>query len=77
MFNSTYAEILNSCVQDSYRSFKPLTSSKLNWEGSNEDINLGVLCDSILRYSGEIISYKTISCIIGQYQLTVQLYSGQ
>ena len=66
---STYADLLKDCVKNSYRSFQTFTSSKLIWEGSDEEAQVGILADSLLRYAGEIEGYKTVSCVIGQYQL--------
>ena len=69
--SSTYADLLKDCVKNSYRSFQSFSSSKLIWEGSDEEAQVGILADSLLRYAGEVEGYKTVSCVIGQHQLKV------
>ena len=68
---STYADLLKDCVKNAYRSFQSFSSSKLIWEGSDEEAKVGILADSLLRYAGEVKGYKTVVCVVGQYQLKV------
>ena len=69
--SSTYADLLKDCVKNSYRSNPTFSSSKLIWEGSDEEVQVGILADSLLRYAGEVKGYKTVVCVVGQYQLKV------